>query len=57
MRYLPVVLILVGLILLVILNAGGIREAARVGRSILIVVGGLVLLAALFALLVTKPNL
>jgi hypothetical protein len=51
------VLIMLGLILLVVLNAGGVREAARVGRSILIVVGGLVLLAALFALLVTKPNL
>lgn len=57
MRYAPVGLIMIGLIVLVLVNAGGLRQAWRLGGSILIVVGGLVLLAALFALLVTKPNL
>lgn len=57
MRYLPAVLIMLGLVAFVVVNAGGIRQALHVGRSVLIVVGGLVVLAALFALLVTKPNL
>lgn len=57
MRYVPVGLIMAALIALVLVNAGGLRNAGRLGGSILIVVGGLVLLAALFALLVTKPNL
>ena len=57
MRYVPVTLILAGLVLLVVINAGGVRQASRLGLSALIVIGGLVLLVALFALFVTKPNL
>ena len=57
MRYLLPSLILIGLLGLVVLNAGGGREGLKVGWSILIVVGGLMLMAALFALFVTKPNL
>jgi hypothetical protein len=56
-RYLPVLLIMLGLIGLVVINAGGGREGLKVGRSILVVVGGLVLMAVLFAWLVTKPSL
>jgi hypothetical protein len=56
-RYLPAVLILLGVVAWVVINAGGGREGLKVGQSILIVVGGLILMAALFALLVTKPNL
>lgn len=57
MRYVPALLIMLGLIGLVVINAGGGREGLKVGQSILIVVGGLVLMAVLFALFVTKPNL
>lgn len=57
MRYVPALLIMLGLIGLVVINAGGGREGWKVGQSILIVVGGLVLMAVLFALFVTKPNL
>ena len=57
MRYVPAVLIMLGLIGLVVINAGGGREGLKVGRSILVVVGGLVLMAVLFGLLITKPNL
>lgn len=57
MRYVPALLIMLGLIGLVVINAGGGREGVKVGQSILIVVGGLVLMAVLFALFVTKPNL
>ena len=57
MRYAVPLLIMVALVALVGVNAGGINEGLKVARSILIVVGGLVLMAILFALLVTKPNL
>jgi hypothetical protein len=48
---------MLGLVGLVIINAGGGRQGWKVGQSILIVVGGLVLMAVLFALFVTKPVL
>lgn len=51
------VLVLVALVTLVFVNAGGLKEGAKVGQAILIVVGGLVLMAALFALLVARPSL
>lgn len=57
MRYAVPVLIMVALVVLVGVNAGGIDEGLKVARTILIVVGGLVLMAVLFALLVTKPVL
>ncbi len=57
MRYVVPVLIMVGLIALVVVNAGGGAEGLRVGRSILIVLVGLVVMAFLFAVLVTKPLL
>lgn len=57
MRYAVPLLIMVALVVLVGINAGGLSEGLKVARSILIVVGGLVLMAVLFALLVTKPNL
>lgn len=57
MRYVPVILIMAGLIGLVVINAGGGRAGLKVGQSILLVVGGLVLMAVLFGLLITKPNL
>lgn len=57
MRYVVPLLIMLGLIALVVVNAGGGAEGLRVGRSILIVLAGLVLMAVLFALVVTKPLL
>ena len=57
MRYAVPLLIMLALVGLVVVNAGGISEGLKVARSILIVVGGLVLMAVLFAQLVTKPNL
>lgn len=57
MRYVPVILIMIGLLGLVVINAGGGREGLKLGRSILIVIGGLVLMAVIFGQLVTKPNL
>lgn len=57
MRYVVPVMIMLGLIALVVVNAGGGREGLKVGRSILIVLAGLVLMAVLFALVVTKPLL
>ena len=57
MRYAVPLLIMLALVGLVVVNAGGIGEGLKVARSILIVVGGLVLMAVLFAQLVTKPNL
>jgi hypothetical protein len=56
-RYVTPVLIMVALIALVVVNAGGGAEGLKVGRSILIVLAGLVLMAVLFALVVTKPLL
>ena len=57
MRYVVPVLIMLGLIALVVVNAGGGKEGLKVGRSILFVLAGLVLMAVLFALVVTKPLL
>lgn len=57
MRYFVPLLIMLALVGLVVINAGGGKEGLQVGKSILVVVGGLVLMAVLFALLVTKPNL
>lgn len=57
MRYLPVMLIMLGLIGIVVINAGGGREGLKVGWEMLILVGGLVLMAVLFAMFVTKPSL
>lgn len=57
MRYVPVIAIMTGLIALVVINAGAGREGLKVGQSILMVVGGLILMAVLFGLLITKPNL
>lgn len=57
MRYAVPLLIMVALVVLVGVNAGGIGEGLKLARAIFIVLGGLVLMAVLFALLVTKPNL
>ncbi|MEA2517254.1 MAG: hypothetical protein QOG16_1092 [Actinomycetota bacterium] len=57
MRYLVPVLIMLGLIGLVVINAGGGRQGWKVGQSILLVLAALVLMAALFAFFVTKPSL
>ena len=57
MRYVPALLIMLGLVGLVVINAGGGKEGLKVGQSILLVVGGLVLMAVLFALFITKPSL
>jgi hypothetical protein len=57
MRYVVPLLIMLGLIGLVVLNAGGGRAGLKVGGSILLVVLGVVLMAVLFAVFVTKPNL
>ena len=57
MRYAVPLLIMLALGGLVVVNAGGLSEGLKVARGILIVVGGLVLMAVLFAQLVTKPNL
>jgi hypothetical protein len=50
-------LIMLGLIGLVVINAGGGRQGWKVGQSILLVLAALVLMAALFAFFVTKPSL
>lgn len=57
MRYAVPLLIMLALVGLVVVNAGGGREGLKVGTSIIVVVGGLVLMAVLFALFVTKPVL
>jgi hypothetical protein len=57
MRYVLPMLIILGLLGLVVINAGGGREAMKVGWSILIVMGGILLMAVLFALFITKPSL
>jgi hypothetical protein len=56
-RYVVPLLIMLGLVGLVVINAGGGREGLKVARSVVVVVGGLVLMAVLFALFVTKPSL
>lgn len=57
MRYAVPLLIMVALLGLVAVNAGGGREALKVGWSIVVVVGGILLMAVLFALFITKPSL
>ena len=57
MRYVPIVLIILGLTGLVVVNAGGGKKGLEVGQNILIVVGVLLLMAVLFAVFVTKPVL
>lgn len=57
MRLLSAFLVVAALVVLVVVNAGGVRQGWKVGQSILIVVGGLILMAVLFALVVTKPSL
>lgn len=42
---------------LVFVNAGSGRRALATGTSIVVVVGGLLLMAALFAWLITRPAL
>lgn len=57
MRFVLPILVILGLMGLVMINAGGGKQGLEVGKSILLVVVGLVVMAALFALLVTKPVL
>ena len=57
MRYVLPLLIIAALMVLVGINAGGGRDALKVGGSILIVIGGIVLMAILFAVFITKPSL
>ena len=57
MKVVSFALVFAALVALVVVNAGGLKESAKVMQAILIVVGGLVLMAALFALLVAKPSL
>ncbi len=57
MRYVPIVLIILGLTGLVVVNAGGGKKGLQVGQHILIVVGVLLLMAVLFAVFITKPVL
>lgn len=57
MRYAVPLLIMLALTGLVVVNAGGGQKGLKVGWSILIVLAGLVVMAVLFALLVTKPVL
>ena len=51
MRFLPWLLILIGL---VILMAGGGRGGARLGRSITLVIVGLIVLTGIFFLVVDR---
>lgn len=57
MRYVLPILVILVLTGLVVINAGGGKEGLQVGKSILLVVVGLIVMAVLFALLVTKPVL
>lgn len=57
MKYVLPLLIIAALMVLVGVNAGWGREALKVGGSILIVIGGILLMAMLFALFITKPSL
>ena len=50
-------LVFVALCTLVFVNAGTGKRALATGTSILVVIGGLVLMAALFAWLITRPAL
>ena len=57
MKIASFVAVFLALCALVIVNAGSGRRALATGTSILIVVGGLLLMAALFAWLITRPAL
>ncbi len=57
MKIASFILVFLALCALVIVNAGSGRRALATGTSILVVVGGLLLMAALFAWLVTRPAL
>lgn len=57
MKYVLPILVILGLTGLVVINAGGGKQGLEVGKSILLVIVGLVVMAALFALLITKPVL
>lgn len=57
MKVASFVLVFLVLCALVIVNAGSGRRALATGTSILIVAGGLLLMAALFAWLITRPAL
>ena len=57
MRYVLPLLIIVGLLGLVVINAGGGRAGLKVARSIFLVVAAILLMAILFGLFVTKPVL
>lgn len=57
MKIASFVLVFLALCALVIVNAGSGRRALATGTSILVVVGGLLLMAALFAWLITRPAL
>lgn len=50
-------LVFLALCVLVIVNAGSGRRALATGTSILVVVGGLLLMAVMFAWLITRPAL
>lgn len=50
-------LVFLALCALVFVNAGSGRRALATGTSIVVVVGGLLLMAALFAWLITRPAL
>ncbi len=57
MKIASFILVFLALCALVIVNAGSGRRALATGTSILVVVGGLILMAALFAWLVTRAAL
>ena len=57
MKVLSFVAVFVALCVLVIVNAGSIRRARDATLAIAIVLVGLILMAALFAWLVTRPAL
>lgn len=57
MKVASFVIAFLALCALVVVNAGSARRALATGTSILVVVGGLILMAALFAWLITRPAL
>ncbi len=57
MKIASFIIVFIALCALVVLNAGSGRRALATGTSILVVIGGLLLMAALFAWLITRPAL
>ncbi len=57
MKIASFIIVFLVLCALVVLNAGSGRRALATGTSILVVIGGLLLMAALFAWLITRPAL